>query len=144
MKRFFIGALVAVTLLIPAAAQAQTLGDAYVAAHEIFGAHNFRAVTDRLDGEWLQLSRLANQEMATAQQIDEYTRFCGDQRSATVAIQAQGESFNLRQFSPQRELKISFAWIGGSSFMRSFDPQHYVEFLGLDRDDERFVEQRAQ
>ncbi len=128
MKQF-VGALAATLLLASAPAQGQTLGEAYVDARKVFEVVDPEVIVEDLDGEWLQLSRLAGAD-ASAEDVDENTSFCGDHHPAKVVIETRLEGFTVHEVSRDRELRVTFSWIGGSRFVRNLDPHQFYNWMG--------------
>lgn len=143
--RLFRTVLIAVAFAVPVAAHAKTLGEQYVAAQGIFGPKRPNTIVDGLDGRWLPLSALARRKKASAAQIDSFLKFCSPLRPPGSTIKTRDEGFSMHRVEPSREVEIDFAWIGGSAFVRNYDPEMYVKFLGFERkDDERYEDMRAQ
>lgn len=107
-------------------------------ATRLFGAVTAEPVVDGIDGKWLPLSTLANLQgtrPATGLAGSYLARFCTSEPTRTLTVARQGQSaFTIEQPSrANQKLTYRFDWIGGSQFVRSFDPRALFAHLGFDR-----------
>lgn len=127
----------ALTLALAAGPGLAATGEDFATAHAIFGQVQPAPIVENLDGEWLPLSTLANLDGAPADPgtIDTYLeRFCGNDPARGATLTTLGTSgFSLRMQSGDRTVTYRYEWLGGPEFLRTFDPDDFVAYLGIER-----------